>query len=58
LGVRRDGMISAGLHEVSLDASGLSSGVYYYRMHVEDPSSHPSGSKQSFVETKKLVVLK
>ncbi len=40
---RRD----AGVHEVKFDASGLSSGVYLYRIEVG-----------SFVETKKLILMK
>jgi hypothetical protein len=37
----------AGKYEVHFDASRLSSGVYYYRIRAE-----------SFVETKKLIVMK
>jgi hypothetical protein len=37
----------AGVHNVSFDTSGFSSGVYFYRMQAG-----------SFVETKKMVVLK
>jgi hypothetical protein len=37
----------AGVHEVKFDASGLSSGVYFYRLQAGD-----------FVQTRKLVVLK
>jgi hypothetical protein len=40
---RRD----AGVHEVKFDASGLSSGVYFYRMQAGD-----------FVQSKSLIVLK
>ena len=37
----------AGVHEITLDASRLSSGVYFYRLHAGD-----------FVSTKRMVVLK
>jgi hypothetical protein len=42
-----DAIVSAGFHEVSLDGSGLSSGVYYYRL-----------SAANFISTKKLMLLK
>lgn len=37
----------AGVHEVKFDGSGLSGGVYFYRLHAGD-----------FVQTKRLVILK
>ena len=37
----------AGVHEVQFDASGLSSGVYVYRLQAGD-----------FVQAKRMVVLK
>jgi hypothetical protein len=40
---RRD----AGVHEVKFDASGLSSGVYLYRLQARD-----------FVQTRKLLLVK
>ena len=40
---RRD----AGVHEVKFDASGFSSGVYFYRLRAGD-----------FVETRKLVLVR
>ena len=45
----------AGYYTEQFDASGLSSGVYLYRLQAGDPSV---GSGQSFVETKKLLLLK
>jgi hypothetical protein len=42
-----DGVVSAGSHEATFDASRLSSGIYFYTLR--------SGS---FVETKKMVLLK
>jgi hypothetical protein len=41
------GEVDAGYHEVKFDASGLSSGVYLYRMQAG-----------SYVETKKCVLVK
>jgi hypothetical protein len=41
------GNYDAGLHEVKLDASGLPSGVYFYRLETSD-----------FVTTKKLTLIK
>jgi hypothetical protein len=42
-----NGEQDAGYHEVSFDGKGLSSGVYFYRMHAED-----------FVQTRKLLLCK
>jgi photosystem II stability/assembly factor-like uncharacterized protein len=41
----------AGNHQVEWDASGFASGVYFYRLSAE-------GKGQSFVQTRKLVLLK
>jgi hypothetical protein len=43
-----NGNVSAGVHEVSFDASHLSSGVYYYTITAGN----------SFVQTKKMMILK
>ena len=45
--VLQNGEQEAGYHEVKFDASGLSSGVYFYRLRAGD-----------FVETKRLLVMK
>ena len=45
----------AGRYEVEFNATGLSSGIYFYRLQAVDPST---GSGQSFVETKKMILLK
>ncbi len=42
------GKIEAGLHNVTLDASGFSSGVYYYQLTTSS----------GYIQTKKMVVLK
>jgi hypothetical protein len=46
---------SVGRYEVNFNASNLASGVYVYRLQVNDPSA---GSGQSFVNVKKMVLLK
>jgi hypothetical protein len=45
----------AGRYEVEYDASQLPSGVYFYQLKVGDPST---GSGQSFVESKKMILIK
>jgi hypothetical protein len=49
------GKEDAGYHEVKLRGSGLSSGVYFYRLEAVNPSMR---SGQSFVQTKKLLILR
>ncbi len=44
-----------GNYEVSFDGTELSSGIYYYQIRTNDPST---GSGQSFVETRKMVLIK
>ncbi|MDP2207860.1 MAG: T9SS type A sorting domain-containing protein [Bacteroidota bacterium] len=67
-----DGKQEAGYHEMNLDASGFTSGVYFYRLSVSPsatrdlvPTSRDgqagdpsSSSGQRFTETKKLILLK
>ena len=45
----------AGYYSEQFDATGLASGLYIYRLQAGDPSA---GSGQSFVDTKKLLLLK
>ena len=45
----------AGNYEIEFNASGLSSGVYFYRLQAGDPSR---SSGQGFVDTKKLILLR
>ena len=45
----------AGNYEVEFNGSNLSSGVYFYQLRAGDPSA---GSRQSFVETKKMILMK
>ncbi len=42
-----NGVVAAGYHEVQFNASGLASGVYFYRLEAG-----------SFVDTKKLVLVR
>ena len=44
---------SAGNHDATFDASGLASGVYFYKL-----SAQPSGQAGSIVAVKKLILLK
>ena len=48
----------AGYYSEQFNATGLASGVYFYRMQAGDPSSRSAGSGQSFVDTKNLLLLK
>lgn len=45
----------AGIYETEFNADKLSSGVYYYQLRAGDPSTGPG---QSFVETKKMILLR
>lgn len=53
--ILRNGEQEGGYHEVIFDGSGLSSGVYFYRLSVEDPSA---SSGRSFVETRRLLLVR
>ncbi len=46
---------SAGIHRFNWDASGLTSGVYLYRLEAGNPSA---GSEQGFVRVKKLILMR
>ena len=52
----------AGVFEVEFDGSGLTSGVYFYQLKVVDPESSlpesKAGSRQSFIQTKKMILMK
>ena len=52
----------AGIYEVEFFATGIPSGIYFYRLTAGDPStSLPAdrqGSGQSFTATKKMIILK
>ncbi|QQS38333.1 MAG: T9SS type A sorting domain-containing protein [Ignavibacteriales bacterium] len=45
----------AGSYEIEFDAGDLASGIYYYQLKAGDPSS---SSGQSFIQTKKMILLK
>ncbi|MCW9066705.1 MAG: alpha/beta fold hydrolase, partial [Ignavibacteriaceae bacterium] len=46
---------SFGVYELTFFAGNLPSGVYFYQLRTDDPSS---GSGQGFVETKKMILMK
>lgn len=46
---------SFGIYEITFIAGNLPSGVYFYQLRTDDPST---GSGQRFVETKKMVLMK
>ena len=50
-----DATRQAGYYSEKFDASGLASGLFFYRLQAGDPSA---GSGHSFVDTKKLLLLK
>jgi hypothetical protein len=50
-----EGMYESGYHKVTFNASNLPSGTYIYRLESSDPST---GSGQSFVQVKKMILLK
>jgi hypothetical protein len=60
--ILQNGEQEAGYHEVKFDGSGLSSGVYFYRMQVRPlDSAIGRDSKRGagyFVQTRKLLLLR
>lgn len=52
----------AGSYNENFNAAELSSGIYFYKLQVGDPSkglpAGRQGSEQSFVQTKKMILLK
>jgi hypothetical protein len=46
---------NAGKYKIEFDATGLSTGVYFYQLKVADPES---SSGQGFIQTKKMVLIK
>lgn len=55
-----NGFQTAGEYEINWQAEGLPSGIYFYQLQAEDPSSRniSAGSGQRFSETKKLILQK
>jgi hypothetical protein len=52
-----NGEVEAGYHDVTFNAAGLASGVYFYRLHVRS-SDHAEGETPGFVQTRKLTLLR
>lgn len=52
-----NGQIEAGRHKINFDASGLNSGVYFYKLLVSDLQSN-DGAVENFAETRKMILLK
>ena len=50
-----EGMYETGNHKVTFNAANLPSGAYIYRIESSDPST---GSGQSFVQVKKMILMK
>lgn len=49
----------AGSYTIQFDASGLTSGIYFYRLRITNPElSSGRGQANHFVETKKMILLK
>ena len=48
-------IMKPGYYDVEFDASTLASGIYLYRIQTGDPLT---GSGQSFVQSKKMLLLK
>jgi len=46
---------SVGVYEITFDASGLSTGTYFYQVQAIGTSS---GAGRSFVETRKMILIK
>ena len=57
-----DGIKSSGIYESVWNAQALPSGIYFYRLQavpiVKQTVDPSTGSGQSFVETKKMILLK
>jgi photosystem II stability/assembly factor-like uncharacterized protein len=50
--------LKAGSYEKTFDATGLASGVYFYRLQAHPSSSSVGGQAGEFVSTKRLLLLK
>lgn len=54
-----NGLQDAGSHQITFDGSGLSSGVYFYRLQArESPQSPAGGDGKLFTATRTLLLLK
>jgi len=50
--------LKSGTYEVDWDGTNYSSGVYFYKLIVGDPSPEHSGSGQGFSQTNKMILTK
>ena len=50
-----DGKQEAGYHEVTFEGSGLTSGVYFYRLQARSINEQQA---TDYIETKKLILMK
>jgi hypothetical protein len=50
-----EGEKPVGIHKVLFNAANLSSGIYFYEMHVRNSATK---SEKIYVETKKMIILK
>lgn len=50
--------LSDGEHELEFNASGFASGVYFYRIVAESPPDEHQSSRNTFVNMKKMILLK
>jgi photosystem II stability/assembly factor-like uncharacterized protein len=46
--------LKVGIYETTFDGSGLTSGIYFYKLEVADPT----GRTGNFIETKKMLMIK
>ncbi len=55
-----DGKKDAGMNGVDFDASGLPSGVYFYRLHVTPPASPGAapGMPGGFTKARAMILLR
>ena len=50
--------VDKGFQQVSFDGSKLTSGIYYYRLTVQETPDDGTESQRQFVETKQMIIMK